>query len=87
MLFITKDNYLEYGVFVGIYEIHTKYNKALLVDIGAFLNKKVVKYVIIPSLIFVIALSIIIPTIIYPSIKYNNALKLIDSGNINMACC
>lgn len=60
--------------------------KALLVDIGAFLNKKVVKYVIIPCLIFVIALSIIIPTIIYPSIKYNNALKLIDSGNINMAC-
>lgn len=64
----------------------SKLLKNFAISIKCFFNKKVIKFVVVPVFVFLLAAAIIIPTLIYPSIKYNNALKYIDDGDISAAC-
>ncbi len=57
-----------------------------LTDIKNFINKKIIKFAAIPSLVIVLALAILIPTVVYPNIKYNNAQKHIANGDYTAAC-
>ncbi len=60
--------------------------KNTLVDIKNFICKKTIKFAVIPSLIAILALAVIIPTVVYPNIKYKNAQKFIDNHDYAAAC-
>lgn len=66
--------------------ISNKVIKNTLLDFRNFIGKKIIKFAVIPSLIVILIFSVFVPTVIYPNIKYNNALKLIDNGNYAAAC-
>ena len=60
--------------------------KSFFNDLFNFLNKRVIKFVIIPCTVFALAVIIIIPTVIYPSIKYKNGMEYIEQDNLLKAC-
>ena len=60
--------------------------KKMFLVIGAFLNKKKVKYIALPIIATLLLIAIILPTLILPMINYNKALKSIENGDNRAAC-
>ena len=80
---------IAFAVFIAnflIITITSKKIKSVFSDFFAFLNKKIVKFVFCPSLVFLLILITVIPNVIYPTIKYNKGVTYLEQENLNAAC-